>query len=189
MGRGEEQIEAWIRDHGNYLFGYAFSRLHDRELATDMLQDTLLAAYRGLQGFEGNASPRTWLVSILKHKIADHARHHARGEQLKEDLQVDPTSDWFGSDGKWDDAPKAWKDNPEPLYENIEFRNVLRACMSHLPVVHREAFIFRELDGDDSVSICNKLGISTSNFHVIMHRTRMALRSCLQEHWFGKTRS
>ena len=189
MARDDEHLEAWIRDHGDYLFGYALGRLRDRELARDMIQDTLLAAHRGLKGFDGKSSPRTWLVSILKHKIADHIRLHVRTEQLHEDAQSDPTSEWFGSDGKWDQAPKAWKDNPEALCEDADFRKVLQSCMGHLPDAQREAFMLRELDGDDSVSICNKLGISTSNFHVLMHRARMALRSCLQTHWFGGSRS
>lgn len=187
MPHNDEQIEIWIQDHGDYLFGYAISRLAgDRELARDLVQETLLAAYKGLQRFDGRSSARTWLVSILRHKIADHFRHQIRTEQLREDMQSDPTSEWFGSDGKWDAAPKAWKDNPEALHENADFRKVLRTCMGLLPEAQQEVFILREIDGGDSTSICNKLGISTSNFHVLMHRARMALRSCLQKHWFGE---
>jgi RNA polymerase sigma-70 factor (TIGR02943 family) len=187
MSRNDEQLETWIQDHGDYLFRYALSRVAgDRELARDMVQETLLAAYKSLQSFDGRSSASTWLIGILRHKIADHFRHHVRSQQLHEDVQSDPTSDWFGSDGKWDHAPKAWKDNPETLHENADFRKVLQTCMGHLPGVQREVFILRELDGDDSASICKRLGISTSNLHVLMHRARMALRSCLQTHWFGE---
>lgn len=178
-------LEAWISEHGDYLFSYALGRLHDRELARDLIQDTLLAACRGIQGFEGKSSPRTWLVSILKHKIADHVRHQVRTEQMQEDVGTDPTSEWFGSDGHWVDAPRAWRDNPEALCENSDFRKVLKACIGQLPDVQREVFILRELDDDNSDSICKKLGLSSSNLHVLMHRARMALRSCLEAHWFG----
>lgn len=187
MSCNDEQIEIWIRDHGDYLFRYALSRLAgDRELARDLVQETLLAAYRSLHNFDGRSSASTWLIGILRHKIADHYRYHARSQQLHEDVQSDPTSEWFGSDGKWDNAPKAWKDNPEALHENADFQKVLQTCMDRLPVVQREVFILRELDGDNSTSICNKLEISTSNFHVLMHRARMSLRSCLQKYWFGE---
>jgi RNA polymerase sigma-70 factor (ECF subfamily) len=36
----------------------------------------------------------------------------------------------------------------------------------------------------ETQEICSELGLSTSNVHVILHRARLALRSCLQIHWF-----
>jgi len=57
--------ELWLKEHGDYLFRYALSRLHDTDLATDMVQETLLAAWRGHTRFNGDSTLRTWLVGIM----------------------------------------------------------------------------------------------------------------------------
>ena len=45
-------------------------------------------------------------------------------------------------------------------------------------------FMMREVVELETQEICSELGLSTSNVHVILHRARLALRSCLQNHWF-----
>lgn len=59
---------AWLADHGDYLFRKARRQLHSDELAEDAVQETLLAAISAQARYAGNASPRTWLTGILKHK-------------------------------------------------------------------------------------------------------------------------
>lgn len=61
----------WVDDHGDYLFRYAFVRLHDECRAEDAVQETLLAALKNLNTFGGRASERTWLTGILRNKIVD----------------------------------------------------------------------------------------------------------------------
>ncbi|MHC4684776.1 MAG: sigma factor, partial [Planctomycetota bacterium] len=70
--------ERWLEDHGDYLFRYALVRLQDREIAEDMVQETLLAALRAREKFQARSSVRTWLVGILKHKVLDHFRKSYR---------------------------------------------------------------------------------------------------------------
>ncbi|MDQ7011172.1 MAG: sigma-70 family RNA polymerase sigma factor, partial [Mariprofundaceae bacterium] len=84
--------EDWLSEHGDYLYRYAMARLRNPELASDMLQETLLAAWKGSKSFKGNSSVRTWLVGILKHKITDHIRREIRNRKLAEEIEVDPTS-------------------------------------------------------------------------------------------------
>jgi len=61
----------------------------------------------------------------------------------------------------------------------------LQECLSHLPAKQRHVFEMRELNGDDSESICNAHDITATHLHVLMHRARLALQTCLQKHWFG----
>jgi len=182
-----ENLDAqeWLSDHGDYLYGYAMSRLRDDELAADLVQETLLAAWKGRHNFKGDSSLRTWLTGILKHKITDHIRAEIRKRNLNDAVESDPTSAWFGADGAWNEAPRAWSDNPEQLCRNEQFRTVLQACMERLPEKQRLVFEMRELAGDDSDTICNTLEVSSTNLHVLIHRARLALRGCLEKNWFG----
>jgi len=177
--------EQWLSEHGDYLYRYAHSRLHDDELAADMVQEALLAAWKGRKSFEGNAAIRTWLVGILKHKIIDHIRKEIRGRKLSEAVESDPTSSMFKPDGSWVEAPRAWLENPEELTENSQFHKVLNDCIDRLPEKQRTVFSMRELAGEDSETICNEAEITATNLHVMIHRARLALRKCLEFNWFG----
>ena len=64
----------WIDQYSDYLFNYTISRINNRDLAQDLVQDTFLAGLKSMQNFKGEASERTWLISILKRKIIDHYR-------------------------------------------------------------------------------------------------------------------
>ncbi len=64
----------WIDNYSDYLFNYTISRVNDREMAKDLVQDTFFAALKSMKNFKGDANERTWLIAILKRKIIDHYR-------------------------------------------------------------------------------------------------------------------
>jgi len=82
-------------------------------------------------------------------------------------------------------APKAWE-TPEEILVTKEFQEVLKGCLSRLPLKAAQAFVMREIDGVPSEEICKDLGVSPNNVWVMLHRARLALRRCLEVHWFGK---
>lgn len=189
MNHEHDNAEEWLDKHGDYLFRFALARLNNRELAEDMVQETLLAAWKGRSGFSAQSSRRTWLTGILKHKIIDHIRKEIRTRNLNEAIENDPTSDWFQHNGSWKNLPQSWRDNPESLFADQQFQQALQQCMNKLPYKQQTIFELRELSGISSEEICNDLEVSQTNLHVIMHRARMALQRCLQHHWFGKQAS
>lgn len=174
----------WVDKHGDYLFGYAMFRLRDQEAAEDVLQETLLAAMKGRDGFRGACSERTWLVGILRHKIIDRFREVTRLRPL---YDTDAFDDFdFQVNGHWqpDSAPVAWLTKPDELIEQKEFWDVLRHGLSSLSVQMATAFILREIDCLDTDEICEALNVSRENLWTMLHRARLALRRFLQSNWF-----
>ena len=93
------EVEAWVREHTSDLLRFAAARVKEREVAEDLLQLTLMAAWTSRDRFAQQSSPRTWLFSILKNKIADHYRKAYRDPVVHgSDLQMD---DRFQEDGHW----------------------------------------------------------------------------------------
>jgi len=180
--------EHWLTDHGDYLYRYAMSRLRNEEQASDMVQETLLAAWRGWDRFSGNSTVRTWLVGIMKHKITDLVRKEIRNRKLAEAVESDPTSSMFNADGSWVEAPRSWKENPEELCESEQFQQVLEGCIGKLPEKQQTVFRMRELTGEESETICKAAEITSTHLHVLIHRARLALRTCLEFNWFGGKR-
>jgi len=186
-------VSAWVDEHGDYLFRYALMRLRDETAAQDAVQEALLAAIQSLGSYSGKASERTWLTSILKHKIYDRFRKAVRevpfDGEVTELSEVDNffkrTDEW---DGHWNNKlqPHNWNMSPEEALQESEFFVVLQECMSKLPERVAAVFSLREMDGVESSEICELLSLSANNFWVIMHRARLALRRCIEVNWFRK---
>lgn len=184
---------AWVDDHGDFLFRYAVVRLRDDSLAEDVVQETLLSAIQSMASYSGKASERTWLTSILKHKIIDHFRKSVREVPIDEsDTDMSGFDVFFDRDDEWknhwrnDLSPSDWNMSPEAALQETEFFKVLQSCMSKLPERVAGVFALREMDGLDSNEICEALCLTAANFWVIMHRARMSLRRCMELNWFKK---
>ncbi len=178
--------EKWVDEHGDYLFRYALVRLRDKEIAEDVVQETFLAALQGREKFKGEASEKTWLVGILKHKIIDHFRKIGRESPMTDLLfTAGPEEGFFDLKGKWKVAPASWADDPKEILEKKEFWKKLDDCLLGLPSRLAQVFSLRELEGVESEQICNLLKISATNLGVILYRARMQLIRCLETNWFG----
>ena len=123
----------WVGQYGDYLFRYAMLRLRDRSAAEDLVQETFLAALKARGSFSGNSSESTWLVGILKHKIADHFRRQSREAPLGDgDLRDPPDSSPFDGSGHWTSGPTDWGGNPADLYREKKFLEQFTKCLSGL---------------------------------------------------------
>jgi RNA polymerase sigma-70 factor, ECF subfamily len=183
----------WVDEHGDCLYRFAFIRLRDGSLAEDLVQETLLAAIQATSSYTGKAAERTWLIGILKHKIIDHYRKNNKQVQLTgEDTDLSGTERFFERPDKWSGhwsiplRPVDPEQSPEDVIERGEFWDVMKSCLSALPDRVANVFTLREMDGLTSDEICDALGLSSSNFWVIMHRARMQLRRCVEIKWFRK---
>lgn len=174
------------------LFRYALLQLRDSGLADDAVQETLLAALQSASGFEGKAEMRTWLIGILKHKIADHWRRNVREVSVPEFTQTNEDDDetkqeeFFMSTGHWNGGPKVWAD-PEAALKQEEFWTIYEACQNKLPPKMAKVFMLRELVGLEADEVCREAGLSEANYWVTMHRARLRLRECLEIRWFNNT--
>lgn len=178
--------EEWVDRYGDYLFQYALLRLgNDAQLAEDLVQETFLSALKTGSKHEGKSSERTWLVTILKNKIIDHYRRDRKKLFEQSDFQNEEFKEEGPEAGTWKQeyAPQEWGDIPDHAFEQKEFLAVLRACLSGLPQNLASVFTMRELDGQETDTICKELGITSSNVWVMLHRARTALRKCLELNW------
>lgn len=186
-----EQI---LLEHRPILFRYALLQLRDNSLADDAVQETLLAAWQTSSKFEGKAGLRTWLIGILKHKIADHWRRNVREVSIPEfDQLVDHDTDadeddFFTSSGQWHSGPNAWND-PEAALKQQEFWAIYETCQNNLPPKMAKVFMLRELVGLEADEVCLETGLSDANYWVTMHRARLRLRECLEIRWFNNSKS
>jgi RNA polymerase sigma-70 factor, ECF subfamily len=175
----------WLNEHGDYLYRFALARLRDPHQAEDVVQETFLAAIKS-PNFAEQSAPRTWLTGILKHKIIDVMRKSVR-EVAASDLMDDEDAnmdDFFDAKGGWTDKPLKW-DMPENALEQKQFLGILQTCMGKLSAKAAQLFMLRDVQETDNEEICKELNISTTNAWVMLYRTRMTLRKCLEVNWIG----
>lgn len=180
--------EEWLDAHGDVLYRYALLRLRDPHKAEEAVQDTLLAALQGRERFSGNASVRTWLVGILKHKILDQFRYEARivSQEDPDDPLEESLEQTFTPAGHWSARLADW-DDPEATLENQQFWTILQYCLDHLPTRLARLFVLREVMEEGTETICQELAITPTNLWTMLYRARMGLRQCLDRNWVGKT--
>jgi RNA polymerase sigma-70 factor, ECF subfamily len=178
--------ENWLEEHGDYLFRYANFRLRNSHDAEDVVQETLLAAIRSAERFAGTSSLRTWLVGILNHKIADHFRKAAR-ERVgdTDDMAATSVDEFFKETGHLAEADADWGSDPGAILERREFRSQLHACLEMLPDRLFKLYTMREIQDLPSLEICGATGITENHLGVLLHRTRLQLRRCLERTWFA----
>ena len=184
----EADFASRCNSHRRYLLRVAVLQLRDNDLAEDIVQDTLVAALQGAQGFSGRSSLKTWLTGILKHKIVDAIRRKTREPafaSLDEECQIEDFDALFDDSGHWENPPADWGD-PESQLSRAQFFDIMQFCLDKLPPNTARVFMMREVMELESNEICKELSITSTNLWVILYRARMALRQCLEQNWFAQ---
>ena len=175
----------WIDNYADYLYNYTISRVNNSDLAKDLVQDTFFAGLKSAKNFQGKASERTWLVSILKRKIIDHYRK-INSKKGQAEVRMNFYNDGE-NEGDWleERVPQSWNNASEKKIETEELRNQLEACIDKLPEKYAMVFRMKTIQEFETEEICKELEITSSNLWVIIHRARTQLRKCMEDNWFN----
>ncbi len=176
----------WIDNYADYLFNYAVARVKDSDLAKDLVQETFFAGLKSAKNFQGKATERTWLVSILKRKIIDYYRK-INSKKGKAEVRMTFYEDGE-NEGNWleERVPQNWENESEKIIENEELKNQLDYCIHNLPEKYAMVFRMKTIQEFETEEICKELDITPSNLWVIIHRARTQLRKCMEDNWFKK---
>lgn len=181
-------VTYWVNTYGDELYRYAYSKIGDRHIAEDLVQDAFLGALQSAKETVVIENQKAWLFSILRNKIVDYYRKLERekkqtGKQYSAE-EMDEESHFIGM-GMWrkDSKNVSWT-NAENLATDQEFNAVLDACLTKLPANYQTVVRLKIMENENTDIICQDLGISNTNLWQIIHRTKLRLRACLNEHWF-----
>ncbi len=155
--------------------------------AEDLLQETLLAAWRGLEQFEGRASVRAWLYRIATNRALDALRaSRRRPEQLQrmtgvseptrraEPIWLEPYPDVL-FDAIADEEP-----GPEARYETKEaIALAFIGGLQHLPPQQRAVLVLRDVLGFRAGEVAEMLETSEPSVNSLLRRARAAFETRL----------
>jgi len=161
--------------------------------AEDVVQETWLALLKGLDGFEGRASLKTWLFRVLVNRARTRATRDARSVPFSSlvDAEVDAfdpavSPDRFrGANDRW---PGHWlvgppkQALPEEELLGAELSSRIRTAVAQLPPAQREVVTLRDIDGLSADEVCGLLDLTDANQRVLLHRGRSKVRAALEEY-------
>ena len=162
----------------------AASFVPSRAIAEEVVQDTWLGLLRGLGGFEGRSSLKTWLFRILVNQARKTGTRENRSVPVADpEPVVDPAR--FDASGSWADPPEHWIEVAEGRLEAGKLAHRIRVWIDDLPARQREVVLLRDVEGMSSEEVCGVLALSDANQRVLLHRGRSRLRQLFENEFRG----
>lgn len=162
-------------------------------VADEVVQETWIGVLKGLDGFEGRASLRTWifriLVNIAKTRGIKEARSVPFATLAGDDLDqptwdpsafLGPGEEWAGH---WSTLPFDWRGLPEERVGGAETLRAIREAIGGLPPMQAEVIRLRDVMGWTSEEVRNALDLTDTNQRVLLHRARASVRRALEDHF------
>jgi len=153
-----EAFEMIIRTHSRTLFAIAYGILQSREEAEDVVQDSLVKAWKRRWRVRDPEKFPAWLATVTRHKAHDVFRKRRTvplSEQLTEPIEPEPT-------------------NTSALDQ------ILHSALAALPELHRTALVLRYFEEMDYRTIENSLGLSNGALRGILGRALTSMRKRLR---------
>lgn len=193
--RDESAFEHLLTTWSRSMLRLARSFVSSDASAEEVVQDTWLAVLRGIDGFEGRSTLRTWtyriLVNTAKKCGARESRTVPWTSLLPAGDDLAPSLDGRRFRGADDPYPRHWRVKPPPWQQvddpasveanalAAELRTELKAALDGLPERQRIVVSLRDVLGHSTDEVCEMLGISAGNQRVLLHRGRAKLRLAL----------
>jgi len=185
-------VDRWSRS----MLSVARGHVSTDASAQEVVQDTWLAVIRGLDGFQGRSSLKTWVFRILVNTAKTRGVREDRTVPMSSlSIEIDddgPTVDpsrFRGPDdqypGGWapHGVPQRWDTDPERAAQNHEVRTLVSAILDELPERQRSVVVLRDVEGCDSDEVCTVLALSAANQRVLLHRGRARVRAALEDYY------
>ena len=192
--RGDAAAFARLVDrHSPAMIRVAMAYVPSRAAAEEAVQETWIAVMRGIDGFEGRASLKTWIFRILANvamRAGARERRSVPFSALAEaestgEPSVDPDrflpADHELFPGHWAIMPARWPTPEERLLAG-ESREVIASAIAELPVAQRTVIALRDVEGWSSEEVCEALEISAGNQRILLHRARSRVRNAIERY-------
>jgi RNA polymerase sigma-70 factor, ECF subfamily len=186
----ERAFRQLVTDLGATMLRLAGVYTRDTQVAAEIVQETWIAVLRGLDGFQGRSSLRTWVFTILRNcalrrsKMEDRSApvsylEHSGGDEGELNCFFDANHSRWPS--CWTTINARWEALPEDALTTEEAERTIMEKLRSLPPSQAAVITLRDLEGFSSEEVCSLLALSPGNQRVLLHRARLAIRRSLRD--------
>ena len=190
--RDEEMCRRLLEETYGGMMRIAMACVRSRSVAEEVVQEAWVAMFRGLNGFQGRSTVRTWLFSILIRRARSVGQRERRTEPVSQlvdsssDMGEDPTERFFHAQGhpeagSWAMPPLRWKASPESIALRQERSRLVLTAIDALPEMQRLVVYLRDVEGWETREIANHLDRTRNWVRVVLHRGRFKVRAVVEK--------
>ncbi len=177
---GSEDAYEWlIARYHQPIFSLLARAVQDREAAADLTQEVFVKVFRGVSGFHGESSLRTWIYRIALHEASNHRRWWTRHKQSEIPIEQEMGK---SENGQPVLLKEMLVDPAESPYERAlheESRTRVEAALSKVPEPFRTTLILRDIDGFVYEDVAEMQGVNLGTVKSRLVRGRAALKAIL----------
>jgi RNA polymerase sigma-70 factor, ECF subfamily len=180
-----------MREYNAMLLRVAQIYVASRAVAEEVVQETWIAVFNGIDRFEGRSSLKTWIFRILTNIAKTRGQRESRTVPFSAlerpgavpEAAVDADRFLPPDHERW---PGHWATKPQPWPEDrllaAETLKLVERAIEALPPAQRAVISLRDVQGWSAEETCNALGITETNQRVLLHRARSKVRQALENY-------
>jgi len=168
---GDQVFNRLVLPEVDVMWRVAMSLTRNRADAEDLVQESLLRAYKAIDSFDGRY-PRAWLLTILRN--TERNRHRRRRPELLSDPDIAEER-----------GPRTEVDEVEKRAEDHEFDSAVTAALTELPENFRRVVELVDVDGLTYQEAADVLDVPLGTVMSRLHRARRRIRDLLVPAGFG----
>lgn len=169
MSAADDRFEQYVLPEVDVMLRVARSLTRNRADAEDLVQDTMLRAYRAIERFDGR-HPRAWLLTILRNT------HINRNRRRRPELLRDPDTQLERAE----QAPEVDEAMRPDRFVDLEFDHDVQAALASLPPAFGTVVELVDLDGLSYAEAAEVLGVPVGTIMSRLHRARRKMRDHLR---------
>jgi RNA polymerase sigma-70 factor (ECF subfamily) len=162
---GSDWFDAVVRPSYRKIYRWALTLVGDPDQAEDVVQETVIRAYRYRASFREDADPAAWLYRITRNTALKMMKREKRKRAtIRDSLEVYP-------------ARQVVTDTPDRIADRKRFGELVEALFKELSVRQREVFDLADLQGHTPTEISEMLGLDAATIRTHLFRARRVLRT------------
>jgi len=168
----EEAFAYLLAVYQNPVFNLVWHIVENTADASDVLQDVFVKVFKGIRGFNGGSSLRTWIYRIAVHEASNHRRSWLR-RHWREPVSMDDSESPSAAAASEAATPER---SPYQVLEQAEREGVVKRALASLAPAYRAVLVLREIEGLSYEEIAQVLGLAEGTVKSRLLRGRELLR-------------
>jgi RNA polymerase sigma-70 factor (ECF subfamily) len=151
--------------HESRIYAYATNKLNDTHAAADIVNEVMIAVWKGADKYQGKSKVRSWLLRIAHYKVVDVYRKNGRAEMTELDEAL----------------PDEENVSTLEIVGALENRKYINECLERLSDSHREVIHLSFFEDMAYADVATIMGCPEGTVKTRMFHARQLLKRCLQK--------
>ncbi|MFZ0305822.1 MAG: sigma-70 family RNA polymerase sigma factor [Terracidiphilus sp.] len=177
---GSEEAFAWlIARYHQPIYSLLARTVRDRADAADLTQDVFIKVFRGVGGFHGESSLRTWIYRIALREASNQRRWWARHKQNEIGIEQEISQSESGAAVRLKDLLVDPGESPFDAAAQAETRERVERALGEVPEPYRTTLILRDIEGFVYEEVAEMQGVNLGTVKSRLVRGRAFLKAVL----------